>query len=345
MSGQLPRRFELLSGTRENLLLCPRCNKRTFRPYFDLVSQEKLERFGRCNREENCGFSAFPWESLKGAGERPFIPPAPKRERVQETFLHGGITVYLDGGSELHEFIAKRFGQEELRRTYERFALGGANLHGKRFAVFWHIDEHHNIHTGKMMHYELREGSGGLRCKRSAERGSVNWVHTAFSFQDQSGAPVRFGQGAGEVVFTQVLFGLPQLQKRPFDKVAIVEGYKTAIVASIYFPDWVWLAADSKDSLSAYDKERLPLLEPLRGREVCFIPDFSEEAAKRWEEVRRKAVAQGIRVSSFPSFDALRKLADKLGQGAGDLEDVLLFFRPEELRKARCDTRETGVSS
>jgi hypothetical protein len=49
--------------------------------------------------------------------------------------------------------------------------------------------------------------------------------------------------------------------------VAIVESEKTAIIASIYLPDMIWLACGGCGNLS------LKLCEPLKGRKVVLFPD------------------------------------------------------------------------
>jgi len=321
-TATVPRRFRLLSGTRENLTHCPGCGKRTFRPYLDELTGERVERHGRCNREEKCGHSSFPFELLGMRPQGVLIPPAPRRERIQTTFIHGGITAQLDCTTDLQEFIRARFGAMELRKTYERFHIGGVVHQGHRYAIFWHIDQDYNVHTGKMMRFAIQTRGGLQVCKRVREPGAVNWVHSAIPLQDESGARVKFGQGAGEEPFTQTLFGLPQLKTRPHDPVAIVEGYKAAIIASIYYPHIVWLAADALGSLTAYETQgRFPLMEPLKGRKVFLVPDF--KGSKVWDDASTRIQKSGVLIHEFPGFETLRSLADELGCGDGDLEDVL----------------------
>lgn len=338
-TATVPRRFRLLTGTRENLTHCPACTKRTFRPYLDELTGERVERHGRCNREEKCGHSSFPFELLGMRPQGVPIPAAPRRERIQTTFIHGGITAQLDCTTDLHEFIRARFGAMELRKTYERFHIGGAAHQGHRYAIFWHIDQDYNVHTGKMMRFAIQTRGGLQVCKRVREPGAVNWVHSAIPLQDETGARVKFGQGAGEEPFTQTLFGLPQLKTRPRDPVAIVEGYKAAIIASIYYPHIVWLAADSLGSLTAYEtRGRFPVMEPLRGRGVYLVADF--KGRDKWQADAARMRATGIAVEPFPYMDALNAVASKLGN-ADDIEDVLLRFDHIEFMQ-RMDGNKTS---
>lgn len=339
-TATVPRRFRLLTGTRENLTHCPACGKRAFRPYLDELTGERVERHGRCNREEKCGHSSFPFELLGMRPQGTPIPAAPRRERIQTTFIHGGITVDLDCTTDLHEFIRARFGAMELRKTYERFQIGGTVHQGHRYAIFWHIDQDHNVHTGKMMRFAIQTRGGLQVCKRVKEPGAVNWVHAAIPLHDENGARVKFGQGAGEVVFTQTLFGLPQLKMRPHDPVAIVEGYKAAIIASIYYPHIVWLAADALNSLTAYENRgKFPLMEPLRGRGAYLVADF--RTRDKWQSEAEKITATGINIQPFPYMDALTAVASKLN-GCDDIEDVLLRFDHIEFRRRMDGNKRSG---
>jgi len=219
----------------------------------------------------------------------------------------------------------------ELRRTYERFHMGGVVHQGHRYAIFWHIDQDYNVHTGKMMRFINLTRNGVQVCKRVREPGAVNWVHSAIPLQDDTGARVKFGQGAGEEVFTQTLFGLPQLKTRPHDPVAIVEGYKAAIIASIYYPHIVWLASDALGSLTSYEHQgRFPLMEPLRGRGVYLVPDF--RGIEAWEVQGARIRRTGINVVPFPYMDTLTKAAHLLTD-CDDIEDVLLRFDHSEFRQ------------
>lgn len=65
----------------------------------------------------------------------------------------------------------------------------------------------------------------------------------------------------------QCLFGEQQLTARA-SPVAIVESEKTAITASAYLPDFIWLACGSLTNLTA-DKCRV-----LTGRKVVLFPDL-----------------------------------------------------------------------
>jgi hypothetical protein len=80
----------------------------------------------------------------------------------------------------------------------------------------------------------------------------VQWVHTVLKIPDFN--------------LSQCLFG-EHLLRDTTKMVAIVESEKTAIIASCYLPDFIWLACGGSEGLSI-DKCRC-----LRGRTVVLYPD------------------------------------------------------------------------
>jgi hypothetical protein len=65
-------------------------------------------------------------------------------------------------------------------------------------------------------------------------------------------------------LFGEHLINLPENRKKP---IAIVESEKTAIIASAYLPNFIWLATGGKSNLNHN------IIRPLVDREVHFFPD------------------------------------------------------------------------
>jgi len=107
----------------------------------------------------------------------------------------------------------------------------------------------------------------------------------------------------------QCLFGEHLLtdQQRP---VAIVESEKTAIVASGFIPEYVWLATAGKHNLNK-DK-----LRSLQGHKVVLYPDLM--AFDKWQKI-----ADGLQHVTIS--DLLERRASEADRAAGlDLADYLL---------------------
>jgi hypothetical protein len=329
MTAQAARRFRLLSGTRENLKACPQCQKKRFRPYLDELTGEVLEAYGVCNRADSCGFSEFPHELLKDAkgergelyGGKPLPSPLVRRvtaknKREQREYLPASLVSELDGRSPLTDFFQERFGREALLEVLRRFPTGTAVKGGKVFSVHWHLDERGRVHTGKMMRYEKRENEVGRAVlKRLKGKGDTNWIHALL---DPPFSPENW---------TQTLFGVTQLKERPFDPVAVCEGYRTAMTASLYFPAYVWTAVDSKDTLTAYEGS-CSVLAPLKGREVVLFPDLGK-GLEDWKRKEEALKSSGFLVTTDTRLEELATPEER--EEGLDLEDFLLRFNPDEL--------------
>lgn len=312
------KRFTLLPGTKENLRHCPKCGKKRFRPYLDTRTNEVLDAYGRCNREDSCGHSAFPFEILKAGGfEKPLPPlaktPPPPAPRVQTEFVDFGWMEDTYGSCPLTMWVEDTFGEQALNLVHERFALGvlhDPNNPAFPWTVHWHVDVEGKLHTAKLMRYTIVNG----RCRRLKKEHlggeflpSFQWLHKLI---DNPPEP-----------WTQTLYGLQQLQQKPRESVAIVEGYRTAIVCSIAFPSRIWLAADSIHTLTAYGDD-CPILAPLRGRDIHLVPDLGK-GAEVWRDALAKLHRAGHRASIDTRFEVE---ARKRGMCEGDLEDFVFEF-------------------
>ena len=83
----------------------------------------------------------------------------------------------------------------------------------------------------------------------------ITWVHSVLKLVDYN--------------LKQCFFGEHLLIDYPYKPVAIVESEKTAIIASVYLPQFVWLACGSLTNLNA------ARCQVLRGRHVVLYPDLN----------------------------------------------------------------------
>src|SRR5699024_8538126 len=105
----------------------------------------------------------------------------------------------------------------------------GSSKHWNGATVFWQIDKNLDIRSGKVMLYD----KDGHRAKRNDGNGYITWVHSLL-YDDYN--------------LKQCLFGEHLLidSEKP---VALVESEKTAIIASVHYPDYTWLAVGSKHNI------------------------------------------------------------------------------------------------
>lgn len=153
------------------------------------------------------------------------------------------------------------------------------------------MDNTGNIRSGKIMAYDITTGK---RVKKEDGSPLISWAHTALNIP--------------EFNLNQCLFGL-HLLSESIKQVAIVESEKTAVIMSIEFPQFTWMATASLNGFK-YD-----LLEPLKNKEIIAFPDKGGYEKWRSTADNLNRVGFDIRVS---------KLLENKGYETGwDLVDVI----------------------
>ena len=89
----------------------------------------------------------------------------------------------------------------------------------------------------------------------------ISWVHSVLKMPNYSLKQCFYGEH------------LIKTSTRP---IAIVESEKTAIIASVFLPEFTWIASGSLSNLS-YEKTKV-----LKGRQVVLFPDLG--VYDRWKE-------------------------------------------------------------
>lgn len=289
---------------------CPKCGHRdkSFSRYIDSETGEYLaDNVGRCNREEKCGYHYKPKQYFEN--NRIFLPRGISNNTSQSSLpkplptSYIPIEVYHKSLSRYHAnnfftFLSGRFGKEIAQNLVAKYCIGTSKL-WPGAAVFWQVDVENKVRTGKIMLYSPDTGK---RVKEPIAR--ISWAHKALKLQDFQLKQCPYGE---------------HLLIDKAKPVGIVESEKTAIISSVYFPKFTWLACGSLSHLNHN------LFTSLIGRNVVLFPDLG--AYDKWtlkaEEFSHLA---NIQVS-----DLLEKRAtDKeLGDGL-DLADYLLKFNHEE---------------
>lgn len=277
---------------------CPGCqsNSKTFSLYIDAGTGEHLnDSVGRCNRESSCGYHYTPKQyfqdnniSVDTASYPRTFKPNPPPPLKQVSYISTEIfKASLRGHNENQfvSFLTALFGAEATNILIGKYFIGSSK-HWKGATVFWQIDTQGKIRTGKIMLYNPKTG------KRVKEPFShINWVHKVIN--------------EPEYELRQCLFGEHLLIDKT-KPVAIVESEKTAVIASVYLPQFIWLAVGSITNLNA---------------EKC-------------------AVLKGRAVSLFPDLDGFDKWTNK----AEELSSIALFTVSEMLEsKATEEERQQGL--
>ena len=327
-------RYELDRSSKKHT--CPQCGKKRFVLVIDNETREFLpDHVGRCDRENGCGYE-YTWSQyLKETttGEKLFIQSAPVEEAKPVDYLP---MAYLS--QSIHQkhrtknnfflFLTGLFGEFVSADLFTKYLIC-TSAYWKGAALFPQIDEAGNLRQVKIMLHNQVTG------KRTKEGATVERLDketrrylTEISQRPCSMVYGRFiNEQSKNLNLVQTFFGCHLLTEFPNKPVCIVESEKTAVICSVYLPQFIWMATGGASGCKWREYETYKCL---KGRSVTFFPDYGffnlktgktcfEEWTERCERIREALPGTKVRVS-----DVLEKrLADKERQDQ-DLADMLL---------------------
>ena len=207
--------------------------------------------------------------------------------------------------------LVQHFGRGVTDELLKRFQIG-TSAYWEGACIFWLLDIQGRIRAGQIVLFD-ETGHTVKEPKRH-----TNWVHRALLARynkERKAAPLWLIEYNEQETKNLCLYGLSQLADAPLTQpIAIVESPKTAIIATPYLPQYIWLSIISLSYLTA-DR-----LEVLRGRRIVLFPDAG--AFSRWN--RKAEKFRRMYFDIVVSAD-LEQLATPAERKAGlDLADVLL---------------------
>ncbi|MBK7302576.1 MAG: hypothetical protein IPI90_04835 [Saprospiraceae bacterium] len=289
---------------------CPalNCGKdKTFSLYIDTETGEHIHpTVGRCNRESNCGHHytpkqyfqdnniSFDTAQSKVYKPRPVAPQPKPVSFIPVEVFKASLNPTAFETNHFVQFLIILFGVEVASQLVSRYFIA-TSKHWNGSTVFWQIDTQGKIRTGKIMLYNPTTGK---RIKEPFNH--INWVHTAIKLP--------------EFELKQCLFGEHLLIEKT-KPVAIVESEKTAVIASVYLPQFIWLAVGSLSNLNA---EKCSIL---KGRTVILFPDLN--GFDKWSSKAKELSHLEI----FTVSDLLERKATEAEKKQGfDLADYLIKY-------------------
>lgn len=246
--------------------ICPSCSKKRFVRYIDNENNEyRDEVYGRCDREQSCGYSSSPNQNvpLNTHSIPAKIPPTSfiNSQTFENTLKRYDINPFVS-------YLYSRFENTDVKKAIERYKIGTAQYQNGS-TIFWQIDSNKRVRSGKVMKYDK---SSGKRTRGSYS--SINWAHSLLKIKDFE--------------LEQCLFGMHLIDSQT-KKVAIVEAEKTAVIMSILRPQVIWLATGSLKGF------KYGLLKNLISIQVTAFPD--KGAFDEWFEVAEKLNKSGFNIS------------------------------------------------
>jgi hypothetical protein len=296
-------------------LICPSCNQKRYTRFVDTDTGEYLPyEYGRCDRSDNCtyhndpykdGYSKMISDQERGSDTnwtpKPYVAPPP-RPKPQTSFIEFEMLKRsLTYQNHFLTFLNNRFGVEITDKLIEKYLIGDSDKWSGA-TVFWQIDPNGKIRSGKIMLYNPETGK---RVKKPYNH--VTWIHKVSNLENFE--------------LEQCYYGV-HLLKGNRKPVAIVESEKTAIIASLYLPEYIWLACGSLTNINA-DKCQI-----LKGRTVTLFPDL--KGLDKWSDKQTEISKQLPEITFTPVSDLLERKAPEGIKKGYDIADFLLMFEPSD---------------
>lgn len=328
MSNQ--HRYILAKGPKK-FTTCPQCHKREFVRYIDTENNNEplADHVGRCNRESKCVYHYTPKEHFATTGtgpkqqesDTPTIRRTPQPAPVK-THIPADIVVASMANHNNNSFIKyllTLFDPVIVQQLIKTYSIGSSNG-GKWWkdkenvpsgskgesAVFWFINKAQHVRYGQV---KLFDATGHTTKYWDPRKDGTSSCTTGVYFlikdtHKKIGRQlpqwltdyITYGEYEKQIdcFFGEHLLNLPEYAGRP---VAVVESPKTCIVASVFFPQYTWLAAGALSYLTP-DRCRV-----LAGKNVVLFPDLG--AYDKWSS---KAI-ELKHIANFTTSDILEQIA------------------------------------
>ena len=312
------------SLTKKGKTTCPKCGQKTFVLYIENATGKPLHpTVGKCDRTDKCRYHRTPMQyfsdnnisfdkekSLHTSKPAPKLKPQPSC--IDSKIFTASLAEYES--NMLAQYLYNIVGFDAANEAIGRYFMG-TSKHWDGATVFWQIDVANRVRAGKIMQYDNQTGK---RVKEPVNK--ISWVHTALRIQDFN--------------LSQCFFDEHLLREYPTKRVAIVESEKTAIIASVYLPDMVWLACGGSEGLST---EKCSVLI---GRNVTLYPDAGKLGAWR-ERAKTLSTICTISVSSLIEEQA----TDVERRNGFDWADYLVRFKPSDFSRKKQGEPATALQS
>ena len=294
---------------------CPNCHRqRCFSKYIDTEKRIQFPEYvGRCNHEQKCGYHFTPRDYFEqNPTEKEKFSDSTFRSYAPVKEVQPIATSYIDidivnqslrgyPANKLFQFLSAQFGETGTMKLMKKYKVG-TSKYWEGATVFWQTDNQGKVRTGKIMLYNPETGK---RVKEPYNH--VTWVHSVLH--------------KGDYNLRQCFFGEHLLSENKCLPVALVESEKTALIASYYLPQFLWIASGGQNGrFNAND------LSILAGRSVVLFPDLG--ATDYWQSKIGLMKSCGIEVQMF---DYLEANASETERKEGyDIADYLLKVKPDE---------------
>jgi hypothetical protein len=229
--------------------VCPRCNKKSFVKYIETETNNYLsDEFGRCDHESSCQYFLTP--EKEQATFKVIDIPKPETSYHSLDLVEKAFLIEKENNFVL--FLKTLFNEAEVKTAVYKYLIS-TSTYWNGATIFWQIDNLERVHHGKIM---LFNPDTGKRTKDKDGKGYINSVRSVLRLQNFN--------------LEQCLFGLHLISETNQKTIALVEAEKTAVIMSIFKPEYVWLSTGSKSGL------KYEYLKAIKNYNIVAFPDKSE---------------------------------------------------------------------
>lgn len=211
-------------------------------------------------------------------------------------FEHLAAGETLRDKTELFKFLCGLYDRERVAGVFRKYRVGGVSWErGTIASAFPYINADGNCVDIHLQPYE----SDGKRWKQPRRRYCQDWFLRRY-LKDRSGTRADW-----------CVFGEHLLKERPDAPVGVVESEKTALIANLHEPSFIWVATGSAVNLNA-DR-----LRNAKGRDLYVFPDY--DGVEQWRERCAELAKNGFNIFFCGSYIQEHATGAKC-----DLADIIL---------------------
>lgn len=323
--------------------ICPKCRKKTFSRLIDLEGELLPDEFGRCDREIKCKHANYPdyqWFKFN----RPHI--LTNKNAIKMEANSNKKMVYFDQKTyqkftalerfaecDFVQFLKKFYDKKQIAEAIKKYKLGAiVNGKFKGAICFPYFDYQNNLNTVQVMMYNRETGK---RIKEEGDR--LTFLHHLLKEYYWKNAPEWLKQYMQNDSKINCFFGEHLIKKG--DKIAIVEAPKTAVIASIEFPEFTWLASFN---MSAMNARKMEVFKKLGIEKIYLFPDCGGEIVWR-RNVEYFTLNYPISFE-FP-YKWKKDLTPEQIADGGDLADAIINKKSPENKEPQKFMQEVAIET
>ncbi|CCH51579.1 hypothetical protein BN8_00508 [Fibrisoma limi BUZ 3] len=218
----------------------------------------------------------------------------------------------------LFHYLSQTFNVQVATNLAQAYVVGTTD-HWPGANTLWRKNQNGHVQFGELVLFDSATG----RRRKELEHTPIQ-VHSHLKLASFNAVPCFFGEHL--------------LKNRPTNIVAVVEREETAMIASIFKPDWVWIAVGDTNMFERYN------LQVLSNRKVVVFSTLSDHDHKRkfWEKLHMSlSLISGCQVTVSTYLQD--KSTNERRVAEFDIADVLVRYRDKGTGIIPDDLNEDAV--